>query len=349
MAVRLGIAHVSPGYNHGADVLADGADIVAGLADTIKLWAAPTYLVNYPGQTWGGVPTTLTQLAQLAPYAAVFARPEFTRYFLGTWTFSNGVFDPWKGGLADPMLSNEYTELYNFCVHLLSTYSGKDFVIQTAESDWALINNGDQTPFNPGNHIDLRLVDRCVAFYGRRLQAIQDARRAVASTSRVFSCIEVNRVLDNGVRIHTHVLPRLQPDMISWTSYEAINEWAVAGMNQATAEASMAAKMREMVRRVRAETRKVQGLRGDRIPIIAGEFGWPEAHPLFSTTFDAGALTAKFLDTCEELGITDANHWQLWDNEVYTDPEPTHPRRQAIYDENGDATAQGTELISRYS
>lgn len=348
MAVRLGIAHVSPGYNQGANVLDDGADIIAGITNTIKLWASPTYLVNYPGQTWGGTPTNLTQLAQLAPYAAVLARPEFTRYYLGAWTFANGVNDPWKGSLSEAMLQNEYTELYNFCVHLLSTYSNKDFILQTAESDWVIVNNGGQPSFAPGNYIDLRLVDRCVGFYGYRLKAVADARKAVASSSRVFSCIETNRVLDNGVRIHTHVLPRLQPDMVSWTSYEAINEWTLPGMNQATAEASMAAKMREVVRRIRTEIRKAQGVRGDRIPIVAGEFGWPEAHPLFSSTFDAGALCAKFLDTCDELGVYDANFWQLWDNEVYEDPAPTHPRRQALYDETGAVTAQGAEILARY-
>jgi len=353
--MRFGIAHVSPTYNQGANVLTAGASAIAALGvSTIKLWLSGNYngaeyapRPDYSGQVWGSTPTNLTQLAQTTPFAATFARAEFTRYFLGTWTFSNGIFDPWKGDAPSSMLASEYTEIYNLCVHLLSTYSGKDFLIQTAESDWALINNNNQPAFSPTNAINLRLVDRCVAFYGTRIRAIADARKAVNSSSRVFSAIEVNRVLDGGVRVHTHVLPRLQPDLISWTSYEAINDWTLVGATQSSVELGIETKMREVVTRIRNAIKATQGDSAERIPIIVGEFGWPEIHPLFvNGTFDAGLLTNKVVSVATALGITECKHWVLWDNEIYTDPPPDHPRRQCIYDENGTLSDQGAAIVA---
>lgn len=346
--MKIGIAHVSPGYNQGASVLGDGAATIAALgARTIKLWAAPSYATNYPGQVWGGVPTSLTSLVQLAPYAAVLASASFDRYFLGAWSFTNGVNDPWKGSLSQAQADAEYAEVYALCAHLLATYSGKDFIIQTAESDWVLINNGSQTAYDPTNTIDPKLVDRACHFYGARVRAVRDARQAVASTSRVFSCVEVNRVLDGGSRVHRDVLPRVQPDVVSWTSYEAINDWIGGALSQAAAEASIAAKTTEVVRRVREAMVKAQGPRGAHVPIVVGEVGWPEAHPLFGGAgYDAGAFLDAMVATAEALGLDGVNHWQLWDNEVYDAPPPAHPRGQAVYDAAGALTSQGAALAA---
>lgn len=349
--MNIGIAHVRPGYNQGAAVLGNGAAAIAALgARTIKLWASPDYALDYPGQSWGGAPTSLTTLAQLAPYAAVLGSANFDRYYLGTWSFANGVNDPWKGALTSTQIQAEYNEVYALAAHLLATYSGKDFVIQTAESDWAILNGVGQTPYDPNNQIDPRLADRAVAFFSARVRAIRDARHAVPSSSRVLSCVECNRVLDDvGTRVHRDILPRVEPDVVSWTSYEAIDaDWVLGTLTQGQVEERIALKTAEAFRRIREAMTKAQGQRGAHVPIVVGEVGWPEAHPLFAQPggYDAGGFLTALVTAANALGAVGINAWQLWDNDVYTDPAPTHPQRRAVYDENGDLTAQGTVLAA---
>lgn len=354
--MRLGIAHVSPGYNQGATVLQDGVDAIAALGcDTIKLWCSGNFQgdenparPDYPGQSWGSTPTSLTELAQTAPMAYALGKAGITRYYLGTWDFYTGIYDPWKGDITKAQIEAMYAEMYAFCVHLLTTFSGKDFVIQTAESDWAIINNGTQTAFAPGNVIDQRIIDRCVAFYGARIKAIRDARESVVSSSRVLSCIEVNRVLDGGRRIHRDVLPRLDPDEISWTSYEGEDDWVLDGATQESVEAAIAEKTTAVITRIRAELVKAKGPRAANIPITIGEIGWPERHPLFAQPggFDVGAFVNVMHTTALALGCKCMTFWSYNDNEVYTDPAPTHPQGRYLYDENGDISAQGTAFLA---
>jgi hypothetical protein len=355
----LGSSHVSPHYNRGATLLQDGVDVLAGLGfGTVRIWLSGNYAgdemparPDYAEQVWGGSASNLTQLAQLAPYVTVFSDPRIERYMLGAWTFATGIFDPWRTFVTPEMLQNEYAELYTFCVHLLSTYAGKDFILQTVESDWVIVNHDiDVAPFDGRNHIDPKMLDNTVAFYDARHRAVRDARAAVpGSTSRVFSCIETCRVLDNQQRVHSHVIPRAQPDMLSWTSYEAINDWVLPGATQESVEAGIVAKTTEAFRRMREALRKVQGTRGLNIPIIVGELGWPERHALFAQPggFDAGRFYDVFHDTCTSVGAEGLVFWQLWDNDVYEDPPPAHPQRRCIYDENGDITAQGAALLAR--
>lgn len=351
--MKIGIAHVAPAYNQGASVFTDGVDAIAAFgADTIKLWCSGNYngaeyptRPDYTGQVWGSVPTTLSQLVQTTPYAYALAHAGINRYFLGTWTFANGIFDPWLASIPQSVLTAEYTEIFNLCVTLLTTTSNKDFIIQTAESDWVVINSGLGTAFDPSNVIDKRVINSAVAFYGARVRAVRDARASVVgATSRVFSCIEVNRVLDGGRRIHRDVLPRLDVDMVSWTSYEGIDDWTLPGATQASVEAAIESKTIAVVEAIRHEMEKVKGPAARKIPIVVGEVGWPENHALFDATFDVGAFLQTMLDTATALDLEGVNFWQLWDNETYSGP--TRPQGRFVYDDSGVISEQGVVLAA---
>lgn len=340
--MKLGCFHVNPQYNTGSSVLEDGAAGIATFGfENIGLFMTPAYATDYDGQVWGSTPTTLAQLAATGPMQTVWGNSSLSKYFLKTWTFASGIFDPWRESATSVQLAAEYAEQKAFAIWLLQNTSGKDFVITTSESDWAFI--GDTVTTLP---IPEHRAQRAVAFFDCLIRAVRDARReAGPSTSRVFSCIEVNRVLDPQRRIHRDVLPYLQPDMIALSLYEAINDW-IGGIGQAASIASIDTKIRAVVREVRNAYATANGReRAARIPIHIGEFGWPEANTQF-TTLDVGAFIDQVIATCDDLGIATGNFWQFWGNDI--GPAGGMPdgvlTEQCVYKQNGSLSLQGQKL-----
>lgn len=323
----LGCAHTNPDYpdrTAATDMLTYGKDAIKTLGfTTIKLYLTPGYATDYPGQAFGSVPTTLTTLAQTTPMAACLADAQFTRYLLTTYTFANTINSPYHD-LTPTNLANEYTEVYNLCVHLLSTYSGKEFILQNAEGDWELLGG-----VVAGTEIDPIRHARFAAFMRSRLRAVHDAKAATASTSTVKLAIEMNRCLDDfGDRIYRDVLPLISPDYVFLTIYESINTWG----NQAYTEAQIEARLTNTVTRIR----QVLPL----VPIVFSEFTWPQDEAQFTThNLSVPDLIDKVIAVGDALGVKGAVWWQLFDNE---EQSPGTPRGFGIYNRDGSSTTPGT-------
>lgn len=331
--MRHGVAFVAGKYPNRSgpqDYFTYCADAAADIgADAVKAYATPTYTTVYPNQTWGASHTTLTGLVQDAAYAAMFSDARLTRFFLNTWTFANGINNKWINEWTNADDAAEYTEIYNMAVHLLSTYSGKEFVIQNWEGDWALLGS-----FVFTDEVPPQRANRMACYMRARQRAIRDARAAVTSTSTIVCAFEVNRCLDKqGARVH-EFLDRVRPDAVSFSLYECINTY---GANQAECEANI----ERLMTRAAFNVRRVLG---PQVRLYIGEYGWPEAEPGFSGLgLNLGALIQKVIDTADALGFTDMVFWNLFDNE---EQSPGVPRGYYVYDETLTLSDQGTKLAT---
>lgn len=332
-AIPLTCWTVSPKYNQGATLLQSSTDAIVGFGfKSAGYFLSPNYKgdiifpglsADYPGQNWGGgpSPTNLTQLVQTPGFQYVLNDSSLQRVYFKTWTFATGIFDTWRDSATSTQLANEYTEIFNLATYLLQNTSGKDFYIQTSESDWAYLGATTEDARGiPTTQVPTDRAARAIAFFGNRIKAVSDARATAGkSSSRVFSVVEVNRALDAGNRIHRDVLPYLTPDAISFSIYEAINGW-LGGLNQAASLTSIDILVRLVVKQVREEYAKTHGVQAaNAMPLYVGEFGWPEKNAAFIAgggTLDVKAFVTQFLTSAAAAGFQEANFWQCWCNDV---------------------------------
>lgn len=329
--VWLGCAHAAglyPNRTAAADFLTYGANTIKGIGThgftTIKTYLTPNYASVYPGQNFGSVPTTLATLAQTTPMAALFSDVAFTRHVLTCYTFANGTASPITA-VTPTQLSNEYTEIYNLCVYLLSTYSNKQFIIQNTEGDWELLRGTDTSVF-----VSPEYCRNYAAFCRIRQKAVKDARDATPSSSTIQMAIECNRVMDdNHDTIVSNVLPLIQPDIVNYTTYETTTLGLLP--NQAQTEALIATRLKQVVTRIRNAAPNAT--------IIFSEFAWAQDEPSFTSLgLDVGSLIQCVIDNASLNGVSGCIWWQIFDNE---EQSPGVPRGFGLYNRNGTSTSPG--------
>jgi hypothetical protein len=284
---------------------------------------------DYPNQTWAATYSTLAGLASDIAFTNVFN--SLSRIFINTWTFTNGINNPWINDISDVQLLNEYNEMYNLAVYLLSNFSNKQFILQNWEGDWALLG-----AFDPTAIIDVYRCGRYAAFLNVRQKAIEDARATITSTSTIAHAVECNRILDDfSFRVHRSVLPQVKCDAISWSAYEAINSW---GTGESDAEANIISLMTKGFYRVK------QALQPDITKpftkrFYIGEYGFPLNDPGYqSLSLNTGNLIQKVIDTANSLGFTDVVWWQIVDNDELS---PGNPRGYDLYIKSGSSNVVG--------
>lgn len=339
--MRHGCTHVAGLYGATANFLVEGANAAASAGfPGLKIYLTPNYCGNrnpsrpdYNHQSYAS--TAYTSLAELAAdpaYASVFSNPNLSTYYISTWTFFDPADNYYQYDLPDWKIEAEYNEIKDATQYLLETYSDKRFVWQNWEGDWQLLNT-----FNTDAPIPPARVGRYAAYQRARQMGVRDGTRAVSGSSSIAQyAIEVNRAFDDwSDRVHRAVIPLVQPDVVSFSIYEAINGWQ-AGLSQADAEASIAWLLPRVAQRVARYARHSS--------FQVGEYGFPERRPDFAGSgLDAGGLVAKVVQTAEQVGFTDCVFWNFWDNEQQS---PGVPVGFYIYDENGDLGSQGAEYVN---
>lgn len=331
--MRLACAHVDPKYPDRSveqDTLTYGADGVATFGFTgIKIYATPNYVSSYPQQAWSATHTTLVALVQDPAYVTVLTDVRLERYFINTWTFANGINNNWINAWTPADSLAEENELYDLCVHLLSTYSNKEFVIQNWEGDWALLG-----AFDPYAIANEDRMQRMADYLRARQRAITRARAAVTSTSTVVHAVEVNRCLDKfGGRVHM-LLDQVRPDAVSFSLYECINTY---GSSQAEFIANIQSRMLEAARTVRRVV-------GENTRLYVGEYGWNELQFNFPAAgLDLGAAIQAVNDTGDEIGMSDVVFWEFRCNEELS---PGSYRGFCVYKPDGSLGIQGTKLAT---
>jgi hypothetical protein len=340
--MEIGSAHSSGLYtvpNGSGTQLADGCDVIWDLGCTaVKLYLTADYLTNYPLQSaWSSTPTTLTQLASTTQFATQLAR-EWDSVFLTTFGFSNGSGGWWINNPTIAKYQAEYTEMKALAAHLLTTYSGtgRTFVLQTWEGDWAYMDSTTPTTF-----VQRTTVDRYAAFLGTRQRAIEDARRETAhSNVKVLNCVEVNRVVDRKLgrrRIVNSIAERVRPDMVSYSAYDSTivlqGGW---GANYAAWRAATEPVFREAVAAIKTAWPGV--------PWVLGEFGYPENE--VPAGGDVQQMLSDTIDWAEELGATHCLFWQVFDNEAGTPPDTY--RGYWLQDADGNWT-EAAQVLASYT
>lgn len=332
-----GAAHVKGLYTvptASGTQFTDGCDVIWNLGmRTLKVYCTGTYTADYALQTaWSSTPTTLTELVQTDEFADQLER-DWRNVVLTCFTFANGQTNWWRVEPTNARLLAEYTEIKALAVHLLTTYSGtgKRFILQNWEGDWAFMDSVDPTTPVPKDYIR-----RYAAFLNTRQRAVTDARRETAfSDVEVLHAVELNRVTDRKIGGRTRIInslgERIDPDVISLSAYDPLivsqGSW---GANYAAWRAATEPVYRESLRAIKAAWPNK--------PFYVGEFGYPENEQPAGA--DIPGMIADTNEWTEDEGGFLCIYWEVFDNEAGAGP-PTY-RGYWLRDDAGDLTEAGT-------
>lgn len=230
----------------------------------------------------------------------------------------------WRNGINPEQEKLLYDEMYNFALYLLKTYnhSGKTFLIGNWEGDWLLHPN-----YNRNYSPTQEELQNMTKWFQVRQQAIDDAKRtAGAQNVYLYHYIEVNLVL-KGMKgepcIASSILPRVNVDLVSYSSYEAIK-------NRTYNE------KKEQLNAIFQYLEK-QLTPKDSLPfsrrVFIGEYGYHanSKHPeSFQKQYEE---TKEIMKIAIELNLPFALHWQLYNNEYESNGES---KQMSLINESGE-------------
>jgi hypothetical protein len=188
----------------------------------------------------------------------------------------------------------------------LKEYSGtgKMFFIGNWEGDWLLHKGYDRYSTPPKSD-----VKNMTKWFQIRQRAIDDAKKNTPHHDvSMYHYVEVNLVLkgmEGETCIAKSVLPKVDVDFVSYSSYEAIKNKNYAGKKQA---------LEEIFAFIEKRLKSKEGLPFER-RVFLGEYGYhanrykPET---FQKQFDE---TKEIMQISLELNIPFALHWQMYNNE----------------------------------
>ena len=316
---RIGVTHVSGKYHLTREpFLPEGAKLIHDLGyKRLKLWFDPNKIqVAYPfNSDWSslGKKPRLVEMAQHPYYDQAFALP-FETIVLEVYPVDPPDPDRQDGKYLD--LSSDFAEdeeqIYVLSDYLMKRFKDRKvtFILQNWEGDWMLRDNARQEWLS-GNYPEL---EKRIAGFARWFQARQNgvdrARRDnPQSQCRVLHAVEANRVMDSWHDIPTitsHVLPRITPDMFSWSCYDGLSR------GKKSFEASAVGIWRGY-ETIQHYARQRPG--GGEIPVMIGEVGVPEQNAKL-TSEDVAAIYDGALASSCALGLDGFYIWQLYCNEV---------------------------------
>lgn len=268
--------------------------------------------------------TTLALFTNNSPYKTV-CDMDFKYLFFWVHTLTNV---DWKKDITAANEKILYDEMYNFVSHILTTYnnSGKTFFIGNWEGDWMIIPNYDRT-VTPAPE----LLANMTKWFQIRQKAIDDAKQASAAKNVfVYHYIEANLVL-KGMSgepcVAESVIPNVNVDLISYSSYEAIKD--------------------KTYERKKADLQTIfsyleSKLKPKSIPfsrrVFIGEYGY-QANATKPETFQKQYdETKEIMRISFELNLPFALHWQMYNNEY----ENGVSKEMSLINEAGVKTRQYT-------
>lgn len=267
--------------------------------------------------------TTLALFTNNLPYKTV-CNMDFKYIFFWVHTLTNV---DWKTGIDAAGEKILYDEMYNFVSYLLTTYdnSGKTFLIGNWEGDWLLIPNYDRT-VTPSPES----LANMTKWFQIRQRAIDDAKKASAAKNVfVYYYIEANLVLKgmNGEPcVAQSVLPNVDVDLVSYSSYEAIKDKTY---DQKKSDLGNIFQYLESKLKPKVSlpfTRRV----------FIGEYGYQANASLpasFQKQYDD---TKDIMKVAFELNLPFSLHWQMYNNEY----ENGVSKQMSLINESGAKTRQ---------
>ncbi len=241
-------------------------------------------------------PRSLAEITRLDPSVkAVLAMP-FASYVMWAYPLSADSRRFQKESLSD-----EYREMYDLTRALLTDHnrSGKSFYLGNWEGDWHLLH------LKPEYIPSAAEIENMAAWARARQKAVDDARRDTPHQNvQVFYYLEVNRVVDaiaGKPRLANQVLASVNPDFVSYSSYDALGGDAGANLKRSLdfIESKLAPKT---------------GIEGKRVFI--GEYGFPA---LSNPPEQQERLSRRVMRAGLSWGCPFVLYWELFNNEVGKD------------------------------
>lgn len=301
---ELGVAHIGGLYSFSdTDYLNEGAAAARSIgAHCLKVSLSldtdnPSPKL-YPFHSQWPTVTTLDALADTPYYRALFAR-DFDTFILTTFRPGRPA-GYWRESFTAEDEQAEEECFANLTRYLLRTYvgTGKTFILQNWEGDWAL-----RGAFDPAVQPTPEATAAMIRWLSARQRGVARARSEFPSRNvRVFHACEVNLVrqaMDHGApSVTADVLPHIPVDLASYSA------WDTKDSPERFGEAlAFIAKHKQ--------PNEPFGAHG----VYVGEFGLPESE---ATPQKVLERTTELLAVAQRFGCPYAVYWQVYNN------EPTH-------------------------
>lgn len=267
--------------------------------------------------------TTLDLFANNAAYK-IACDLDFKYIFFWVHTLTNV---DWKNNLSRANEKILYDEMYNFATYILNRYnnSGKTFLIGNWEGDWLLIPNYDRNA-TPSTAV----LNNMAKWFQIRQKAIDDAK--AASTSKnvyMYHYIEANLV-EKGMNgqpcVAQSVIPQVNVDLISYSSYEAIKD-----KTYARKKSDLTAIFNYLESKLQPKSSLPFSRR-----VFIGEYGY-QAESSRPATFQQQFEESKeIMKISFELNLPFALHWQMYNNEY--DDVTKASKHMSLINEQGEKT-----------
>jgi len=266
---------------------------------------------------------TLALFSNNVPYKNV-CNMDFKYIFFWVHTLTNV---DWKNDMGAANEKIIYDEMYDFASHILKTYdnSGKTFFIGNWEGDWLLIPNYDRT-VTPSP----TFIANMTKWFQVRQRAIDDAKKAsTAKNVSLYHYIEANLVLKamNGEpAVASSVLPNVDVDLVSYSSYEAIKDKTYAQKK---------VDLENIFKYLEAQLKPKSEIPFSR-RVFIGEYGYQANASKPETIQKQYDETKEIMKVAFELNLPFALHWQMYNNEY----ENGISKQMSLINESGAKTRQ---------
>lgn len=254
---------------------------------------------------------SLKQLAQHPYYKACFEM-EFSTIVL--------LVDGAALATTDESAIKEEEEIHELTAYLLNTYKNRKvtFVLQNWEGDW-LFRAGTgldvQWSLSPQPGVSVKVPDdipsrkeKMVKWFTARQRGIERARTEFGkSKCKVFHAIEVNKVMDaiDGIPgIVNDILPEVETDMVSWSSYDAVHYGG---------EPNDGVNLYKGIQYIKSKIKPAPIMDGKKV-VYLGEVGIPEQSVPMDKELITNSLDA-FLGVVLALDVPYSVYWELYCNE----------------------------------
>jgi hypothetical protein len=248
------------------------------------------------------VNTTLALFKSIPDYKQVF---DMDFKYLFAWVHTLTKIN-WKKGINKSQEQKLYNEMFEFARYLLTEYSGsrKTFLIGNWEGDWLLHSGYDRNMNPPKAH-----VKNMTKWFQIRQKAIDDAKKNTKhSNVSLYHYIELNLVL-KGMKGETciaqNILPKVDVDFVSYSSYEAIKKRT---FNEKTET------LTAIFNYLEKQLKPKKGLPFNR-RVFIGEYGYQanlNKPKTFQKQFDE---TKEIMQIALALNLPFALHWEMYNNE----------------------------------
>lgn len=263
--------------------------------------------------------TSLKAAMQLPGFANAFSHPKLKYY--QTWLYSYSCARDRIADWTEADSELEYKEVKEWAVYMLEKFSGtgKVFMAGEWESDWVLLGTSGNCKLPNGKwnmQCDIRpeAIELFVKWATVRQRAITDARNEANHYNvSLFYYIEFNhgpQALAGRPGIGNSVIPRVNPDLTSYSSYTATNAFATNLSNVPKVEAVFDAVMNHVLGKLSPKSLPSLDALGFQHRAFIGEYGPGAKQDMASAT----RFTARVCHAAMKWGAPFALYWEFYYN-----------------------------------